>query len=131
MIGEQALFDVPRATVDERTASLLALIAGDPLHQRDREVIVAAIVAEAEEHEGRVNPNRVRERLRLPGSREFAVYPRVIGAVYLSLKAHGYLEQDRDRWVTSTDAPGGNAGKPTPVYRLRHVPDQRPKAARS
>lgn len=115
MTGE-ALFDLPGASVPDDVADLLDLIAGDPLHARDRAKVIRAIVAEAAGHGGLVDPNRLRSRLAdehgVP-----TVYPRVVGAVVSALAQRRKLEPAG--WVTSTDRHGKNAGRPARVWRLR------------
>ena len=100
--------------VAPRTADLLDLIAGDPLHADDRARIVAAILADADTHHGTVDPNRVREAL--AGEHGLTLYPRVLSAVYSSLCHKGVLV--RDGMTTNTDTAGGNAGKYLRTYRL-------------
>lgn len=114
---EPTLFDQPTwAAVDESTASLLALIGGDPIHRRDRTRIVVAIQETANEHGGRVDPNELREYLWADG--QCLVYPKLIGAVVASLRAHGRLVEDG--WVVTTNSPTKNNGKPARVYRWRN-----------
>jgi len=109
------LFDVPSAPVADETAALLDLIAGDPIHERDRRVIVRAIVAEAHASAGRIDPNRLRARLADPAGGP-TVYPRVIGAVVQALAQRRVLVADG--WVVSTDRRGGNAGRPARIWKL-------------
>lgn len=116
---EQTLFDVPSRPVDAERRAVLELIAGDPLHARDRETIVAAIWYVAGLHNMRVDTNIVRARLTDPATGELVVYPRVIGAVFNSLAARRILVADG--WTPSTDRKGGNYGKPQRVWRL-HPP---------
>lgn len=106
---------IPSASLDPATARLLAEVAGDPVHRDARARIVAAIAAVAREHDGVVDPNRVRSRL-TGAAGALTVSPRVVGAVYSALRAAGRLEHFG--WTTSTDAAGGNAGKPVRTYLL-------------
>jgi hypothetical protein len=99
-------------------ASLLDLIATDPVHRDDRAAVEAAIREDAASHSGQVDPNRVRESL--TNEYGLTVYPRVIGATYSALRQAGVLIADG--WTTSTDVRGGNAGKPARLYRLLEVP---------
>lgn len=55
MTTQPHLFSLPSAPVPDDTAALLDLIAGDPIHDRDRAVIVRAVVAEAHSRGGRVD----------------------------------------------------------------------------
>ena len=115
-MSDRVLTGVPASGVDAETADLLALIAGDPCHARDREVIVAAIVAEAHSHLGRVNPNSLRARLINPKTGALTVTPVVIGAVIRSLTKAGALQVAG--WTECTRVKGGNYGKPQRHYRL-------------
>jgi len=115
------MFDEPvTKPIDEHTQAVLALVRGNPLHDRDRERIVAAIFDEAKEHGGRVNPNRVRSRLTSPISNQLDVNPRVIGAVYSALTGAGVLAFVD--FCVSTDTAGKNRGKPARVYHLTRTP---------
>lgn len=113
---EQPLFDLPDAPVPIDVADLLQLIAGDPVHARDRKKIVQAIVAEAAAHGGLVDPNRLRARLADEHGRP-TVYPRVVGAVVSCLAQRRAIEPAG--YVKSTDRHGKNAGRPARVWRLR------------
>ena len=115
-MSDRVLTGVPASGVDAETADLLALMAGDPVHARDREVIVAAIVAEAHSHLGRVNPNSLRDRLINPKTGALTVTPVVIGAVIRSLAVKGALQTAG--WTECTHVKSGNGGKPQRVWRL-------------
>ena len=69
-----------------------------------------AVLEVGREHDGLVDPNRVRERL------SGRVYPPTVGAVYAALRRAGVLEPAG--WTTSTDTAGRNTGKPCRMYRL-------------
>lgn len=112
---DRVLTGVPASGVDAETGSLLALMAGDPCHARDREVIVAAIVAEARISGGRVNPNNLRARLINPKTGALTVTPMVIGAVIRSLSVQHVLQIAG--W-TECNTWAGNGGKPQRVWRL-------------
>lgn len=103
--------------VDTERDAILALIAGDPIHARDRAVIVAAI-RDSVRPDGTVTSNEWRPRL--TGADQ--VYPRVVGAVVHQLVAAGVLVP-LNRWERSTDLKGRNGGKPNPVYAWRGVTD--------
>lgn len=105
------------APVDERTASLLALVDGDPVHAIDRAVIVGAIVQTARDHGGLVDPNQL--RVLLTNEHGSVVYPAVIGAVIASLRHRGVLREAG--WVVTTGSRSGNSGKPSRRYAL-HLP---------
>ncbi|GAA5119076.1 hypothetical protein [Haloechinothrix salitolerans] len=111
VMNEQLPLAFPSSSVDSDTAELLALINGDPLHDRDRAAVIGAILSVGRDNGGVVDPNDVRSRL--GGS----VYPRVVGAVYQSLAKRGVLVGDG--WVISKDRRGRNSGKPCRRYRLR------------
>lgn len=108
-------FDValPHDGVSDETSAILRLINGDPIHATDRARIVSAIVYCAAHSGGFVDTNMVRARL--TGEHGLTVYPRVIGAVYYSLKAAGVLVEAG--WVVNRDTAGRNAGKPQMKYR--------------
>lgn len=109
------LFDVPGQSVDDQTAALLLDVAGRPEHDADRRRIVAAIVRDARDHGGRVDPNRVRARL-ANADGALTVRPQVVGAVYQALTRTKHLAPHG--YVTSTDRHGGNAGRPLRGWRL-------------
>lgn len=115
-MSDPVLFDVPSRPVDAERRAILELIAGDPIHAKDRDAIVAAILYVAAHNAGKVDPNIVRARLCDPWG-VLQVYPRVVGAVYSSLASRGVLAVDG--WVISTDRKGGNYGKPCRTYKLR------------
>lgn len=113
---------IPRAGIDEHTQAVLALVRGNPLHDRDRERIVRAIVTDARAHDGHVDPNRVRRALTHDSGEDLLVYPRVIGAVYSALTATGALVFTG--YVDSDDAHGKNRGKPARCYLLTRLPHE-------
>lgn len=114
---EPTLFDEPTAApVDEDTASLLELVAGDPLHERDRAIVLAAILETASEHDGRVLPNELRALLH--NEHGSTVHPPVIGATVNALKRAGRLVF-RDEWQVTEGSTTGNNGRPQRVYHWR------------
>lgn len=109
MTTQLDLLDTAYATgADPQTAAILELIAGDPLHDRDREAIVDAIRASVRP-DGTVSGNDWR------GLIPTWVYSRVIGATVHALATRGVLEHVG--WVVSDDTGGRNSGKPSKVYR--------------
>lgn len=104
------------APVDDDTGSLLTLINADwrPFADTDRNTIAAAIKLDAETHDGKVHPNRVRRDL------AGKVKPQRIGPLYRALCLLGALEVDG--WDVN-DGSGvdrensGNRGKPQRTYR--------------
>ncbi|MFC0623216.1 hypothetical protein [Kribbella deserti] len=94
--------------------ALLELVAGDPLHERDREKIVTAIHSDAQRHNGHVSSNRVRRAL--TNEHGYVVYPRLIGAAYASLARHGALKAAG--WELNDDVAGGNNNKPARCWIL-------------
>ena len=105
---------IPHAPVDPRTAALLDLIAGDPRHEGDRAEIVRAILETADQHDGVIDPNVLRSKLRNDwGS---TVYHKVIGAVVQALAKRGALRFDG--WVVTEGSRTGNNGKPQRRYTL-------------
>lgn len=111
--------DRPRAKIvtPEPTAEdkriILELIAADPVHARDREVIVGAILADALAHAGHIDPNRVRPYLS-------SVYPGCIGATYNALRARKVIAGDG--WGRNGDSRSRNLGKPMRLYRWTGLP---------
>ena len=101
--------DVYAAGVDPDTAAILDLIAGDPIHERDREAIVDAIRASVRD-DGTVSGNDWRPRL------PAWVYPRCVGSTVHALAKAGVLAPTGE-WVVSDDLAGRNSGKPTRLYR--------------
>lgn len=95
--------------VDAERDAILDLIAGDPVHARDREVVVTAI-RDSVRSDGTVSANAWRP---LVAGR---VYSRVIGAVVHALVRAGVLVPT-GQYERSTDTAGRNAGKPTTQYR--------------
>lgn len=112
------LFDIPSAPVDAATASLLDLIAYDPIHQRDRATVVAAVVRTAQDNGGVVDPNHLRPLLW--NEHGCTVDPHVIGATVRALSLSGALVFTG--WVETTGSTSGNNGRPARAYRLTHSP---------
>ena len=102
--------DLLAAIPKRDTAAILRLIAGDPLHQRDREAVVEAILDVADENDGAIDPNLVRPRI------PAWVYPKVVGPTYSSLRAAKVISADG--FVIYDDVKGGNAGRWVRRYRL-------------
>lgn len=110
------LTGIPSAPVDDRTASLLALLEGDPIHSDDRRRVVEAIQQAARDDMfDRVDPNAVRALLTDEHGNS-TVYPACIGAVVQSLARRGVLRADG--WVVTTGSRSGNNGRPARRYRL-------------
>ena len=108
---------LPSAPVDDRTASLLALVSGDPIHAEDRRRVVEAIRQAAAIDSNVVDPNRLRWLLTdIYGNS--SVYPNVIGAVVQALAKRGVLTPDG--WVVTTGSRSGNSGRP--ARRWRYTP---------
>lgn len=118
MTADQLAFgiDLPHRSITDETASILALMNGDPIHRSDRERIVQAILYVANHSAGIVDPNKVRTRLTAP-SGDLLVYPRLMGAVYRQLAQAGVLAPAG--WIVNEDRHGRNAGRPMRCYRLR------------
>lgn len=89
--------------------AVLALIAGDPCHARDRAVIVAAI-RESVRPDGTTSSNAWRPAL------VGRVYPGCVGAVVHALIRRGVLAPT-GRWEWSDDTRSRNVGKPVPTWR--------------
>lgn len=96
-------------SVDEMTGSLLDLIAECWTHEAQRAEVERVILAVADEHDGRVDPNVVRRRI------PTWVQPQVVGPTYRAMCKAGLLQPDG--WVVSDDTRGRNSGKPARAYR--------------
>lgn len=105
---------LPSAPVDQHTADVLALMRVDPIHDRDRARIIAAILSDAVSHRGMVDPNRVRAAL-TDRHGDLTVNPPVVGATYHGLARKSVIVPAG--WVVNNDR-SGNAGKPARLYRL-------------
>ena len=92
----------------------LAFSDPSPLRATDRRLILGAILADARQHGGHVDPNRVRESLR-DFAGELGVKPRMLSGAYRTLRLAGVLTLDEP--TINTDARGGNAGKWLNTYR--------------
>lgn len=97
-----------------RPAKLLELIAGDPLHKRDRERIIVAISDDASRHDGRVSANRVRRALM--NDHGLVVLPQVIGATYSCLARSGAIKVAGHE--VSDDTSGHHQGTVIRTWRL-------------
>ena len=106
---------IPHAPVDPRTAALLDLIAGDPIHESDRDIVEEGVREVARLFDGEVDPNVLREWLRDEHG-NCVVYPAVIGATVNAMKRRGDLIEDG--WVITEGSTTGNNGKPARRYRL-------------
>ena len=102
----------PSSPVDSLTADTLALIAGDPIHSRDRELIVRAVHAEAAENAGEIDPNRLRARL--TGEHGLMVTPCMVGPTIQALCKAGVIR--KAGYVITTGSTSGNSGRPAPCY---------------
>ena len=85
--------------------------------ERDRVIAAMSVAFEAD---GCINPNRVRSLLTNPTTGELDVNPRVLSATYSSRRQRGVIRHVG--WTTSTDAHGGNAGKPARTYAFTQEP---------
>lgn len=89
------------------------LVLADVIHDADRALVVATIKADADTHDGEINPNRVREALTRGG--ELVVSPRVLSAVYYALRCEQQIKHAG--WVESTDLRSRNRHKPARLWR--------------
>lgn len=96
--------------VDTYTGSLLDLIADSADHAHHRAEIERVILAVAIEHDGRIDPNVVRDRI------PAWVQPQLVGPTYRAMTLAGDIEPEG--WTTSDDNRGRNSGKPARTYRL-------------
>jgi hypothetical protein len=104
----------PDPQIAPQPAKLLELIAGDPIHERDRERIVASIHDDAAQHDGRISANRVRRALTNEHGR--IVLPQLIGATYSCLARSGAIKVAG--WEVSDDAAGHHQGTVIRTWRL-------------
>jgi hypothetical protein len=93
---------------------LLRSIADDPtiIGELARDRIIDAMLEASNNHEGLLDPNRVRELL--SNDHGLTVNPRQLSATYSSLRGKGIIVPTG--WTTNTDVSGGNAGKPLRTY---------------
>ena len=93
---------------------LLLAIADDPSPLGDlaRDQIIDAMLEASDNHEGALDPNRVRQLL--SNDHGLTVNPRQLSATYSSLRQKGTIVPTG--WTTNTDIHGGNAGKPLRTY---------------
>lgn len=104
--------------VDHGTASLLDLIANDPIHGDDADTITAAIRASAAANAGLVDMNDVRARLH--NQHGSIVHPPTIGATVNALRRTGALVVEG--WTVTTGSSTGNNGRPQRSYRWVATP---------
>ena len=99
--------------VQDDLLAILDAVLSDPLpsRQTDREVIEAAIIRAAAEHDGLVTAAWVRPLVEA----EREVFPNMFGAVLRPRR--GFLEVT-DRHPVRNEGGSGNANKWSPVYRL-------------
>lgn len=116
-----------RGPITDDTKAILDTLNADPDLDHDRRAIVTAIVAEAHDHSGLVDPNRVRDRLAGPNGRPNLTRPQVVGPLYALLVRRGVLAFTG--WVRSTDRASRNSGRPVPAYRLIRIPSRTDAAA--
>ena len=95
---------------DPDTAAILALMNGDPCHDRDREAIIDAIRASVDSN-GTTTANRWRPLI------PTWCFPNVVGATVNALTKAHVLEWT-GQWEISDDIHGRNSGRPMRVYRL-------------
>jgi hypothetical protein len=105
----------PRPAQADRRARL-KVVANNPhpLAARDRELIRAAIEADALAHDGIVSPNRVRAAL--SNEHGLTVRPRMLSAAYSALQAENKLRSLGWQGVND-DTRSGNAGRPMRLWQ--------------
>lgn len=105
---------IPSAPVDAETASLLALVHADPIHERDVATVCGGIVQVARDF-GEVDPNML--RLWLHDERgNCRVHPNVIGATVQALASRGRLVFSH--FTVTRFSRSGNNGRPARVWKL-------------
>jgi hypothetical protein len=85
-----------------------------PLRATDRRLILGAILGDARQNGGHVDPNRVRESLRDMAG-DLTVKPRMLSGAYRVLRLAGALTVADP--TINTDTRGGNGGKWLNTYR--------------
>jgi hypothetical protein len=109
-------FDAVSAPISGETKATVELVGNDPNADRDWEMFKEVVERDAWSNDGKVSPNRVRNRL----SNRFGltIEPRRYSAFWSRAAGKsGFL--DADGWTTNDDVKGGNRGKPQRMYRLR------------
>jgi len=93
---------------------LLRSIADDPtvIGELARDRIIDAMLEASDNHEGELDPNRVRQLL--SNDHGLTVNPRQLSATYSSLRQKGTIVPTG--WTVNQDVHGGNAGKPLRTY---------------
>jgi len=93
---------------------LLRSIADDPtvIGELARDRIIDAMLEASNNHEGELDPNRVRTLL--SNDHGLTVNPRQLSATYSSLRQKGTIVPTG--WTVNQDVHGGNAGKPLRTY---------------
>jgi hypothetical protein len=93
---------------------LLRSIADDPtvIGELARDRIIDAMLKASDNHEGALDPNRVRQLL--SNDHGLTVNPRQLSATYSSLRQKGTIVHTG--WNTNADKRGGNAGKLQKTY---------------
>ena len=93
---------------------LLRSIADDPtiIGESTRDRIIDAMLKASDNHEGALDPNRVRTLL--SNDHGLTVNPRQLSATYSSLRQKGTIVPTG--WTVNQDVHGGNAGKPLRTY---------------
>jgi len=93
---------------------LLRFIADDPtvIGELARDRIIDAMLEASDNHEGALDPNRVRTLL--SNDHGLTVNPRQLSATYSSLRQKGTIVPTG--WTVNQDVHGGNAGKPLRTY---------------
>jgi hypothetical protein len=93
---------------------LLRSIADDPtvIGELARDRIIDAMLKASDNHEGALDPNRVRQLL--SNDHGLTVNPRQLSATYSSLRQKGTIVPTG--WTVNQDVHGGNAGKPLRTY---------------
>lgn len=95
---------------DPGTVATLDTVDGDWRREADRQTIDDAVRAVAAANDGVVSTNALRAELTTRYGVGYVVSPQAIGPRLAALTRAGVLEVIG--WETSTDAAGGNAGKP-------------------
>jgi hypothetical protein len=118
---QEMLLDIPRPSMDSKTAALLAWLVTDPSTMGDYQRICRAVVKAAEERHDIISANDVRKHL-VDADGRLVVRPSRLGATFRRLALQQVLIPRG--FVASTDHKSRNGNKAVREYQFR--PDRIP-----
>lgn len=107
---------IPAAPISTHTADTLHLISGDPRKDEQYALFLAAAWQCAQENDGLVLTNRVRELL-TDANGDLLIFPRLLSALYCRATAKGGPLQKTGGWQVCHDPRKKNDGRPQHVRR--------------